>query len=316
MDYYPFGMQMPGRVFNGVGYRYGFNGQEKSNEIKGEGNSYTAKFWEYDPRLGSRWNVDLKPTVGISDYAAFANNPIFNADPLGDTLRPLTTHVLRDMARKTGFTGTGIVFNRKVGKAFEMIGLYGGGFGSENTTRFTSTERSYATAGTSTSVIPDGVRSAKKIQIRLIPPGLKTSIYPNSSFAEVKAVNGVISLSSNNHQIRGELDALKNTAGGKAGVGTMTFITTANTVIGPDVIEYAMANKLKVYQVFSFQETDDNSIHFSPPIPLALPVNGKNVPIDVTPIVKLVDIKFGYMLNPRWVRPENPKNPDVEEVEQ
>ena len=39
-------------------YRYGFNGQEKDNEVYGEGNSYTAEFWEYDPRLGRRWNCD------------------------------------------------------------------------------------------------------------------------------------------------------------------------------------------------------------------------------------------------------------------
>ncbi|WP_157761038.1 polymorphic toxin type 44 domain-containing protein [Chitinophaga caeni] len=84
-DYYPFGMQMPGRVFNGWGYRYGFNGQEKSDEIKGEENSYTAEFWEYDSRLGRRWNTDPKPHPSISNYATFANNPIFNIDVLGDT---------------------------------------------------------------------------------------------------------------------------------------------------------------------------------------------------------------------------------------
>jgi hypothetical protein len=32
-DYYPFGMQMPGREYNTAGsYRYGFNGKEKDNE--------------------------------------------------------------------------------------------------------------------------------------------------------------------------------------------------------------------------------------------------------------------------------------------
>ena len=306
---------MPGRTSNSSSYRYGFNSHEKSNEIAGEGNHTTALFGEYDTRLGRRWNPDPKPNAGVSIYSLVDNNPIWRNDILLDTPRALTTHILREMARKSGFTGTGVNFNRKVGKAFESIGLAAVGFGRENTTRFTSTERSYATAGTSTAVIPDGVRSAKKVETRLIPPVLKTSIYPNSSFAEVKAVDGVIYLSSNNHQVRGEPDALKNSSGGKAGAGTMTFITTANTIIGVDVIEYAMANKLKVYQVFAFQETDDNSIHFSPPIPLALPFNGKNVPIDITPIVKMVDIKFGFILNPSWVRPEDPKNPDVEEVE-
>jgi hypothetical protein len=34
VDYYPFGMQMPGRSLSGE-YRYGFNGQEKVDEIYG-----------------------------------------------------------------------------------------------------------------------------------------------------------------------------------------------------------------------------------------------------------------------------------------
>ena len=40
------------------GYRYGFQNQEKDDEIKGEGISYTAEYWEYDSRLGRRWNLD------------------------------------------------------------------------------------------------------------------------------------------------------------------------------------------------------------------------------------------------------------------
>jgi hypothetical protein len=35
-------------------YRYGFNGQERTDELKGAGNHYTAPFWEYDPRLGEK----------------------------------------------------------------------------------------------------------------------------------------------------------------------------------------------------------------------------------------------------------------------
>lgn len=84
-DYYAFGMGMPGRSWNGGGYRYGFNGQEMSNEIKGTGNSYTAEFWEYDPRLGRRWNVDplFANAPSWSPYRAFYDNPIFWTDPTG-----------------------------------------------------------------------------------------------------------------------------------------------------------------------------------------------------------------------------------------
>jgi hypothetical protein len=66
-------------------YRYGFNGQEKQDEISGNGNHYTAQFWEMDPRLGRRWNLDPKPQISISDYAIFRNNPIWFTDVLGDS---------------------------------------------------------------------------------------------------------------------------------------------------------------------------------------------------------------------------------------
>ena len=65
----------------------GFNGQEKVNEIAGIGNHYTAKFWEYDARIARRWNLDPKPTTGVSEYTTFSNNPIFYKDVFGDSIR-------------------------------------------------------------------------------------------------------------------------------------------------------------------------------------------------------------------------------------
>ncbi|GAA3937217.1 hypothetical protein GO495_12085 [Chitinophaga oryziterrae] len=82
-DYYPFGMLQPDRRYSLGTYRYGFNGQEKSDEINGDGNSYTAQFWEYDSRIGRRWNVDPVQQIDKSDYSVFYNNPILNTDPNG-----------------------------------------------------------------------------------------------------------------------------------------------------------------------------------------------------------------------------------------
>jgi hypothetical protein len=84
-DYYPFGMLQPDRQWSLGSYRYGFNGQEKSDEIKGGGNSYTAQFWEYDPRIGRRWNLDPKLKIGESAYLTFSGNPVWLNDPLGDS---------------------------------------------------------------------------------------------------------------------------------------------------------------------------------------------------------------------------------------
>jgi len=68
---------------NGTAYRYGFNDQEKSSEITS--NTNTAEFWEYDSRIGRRWNRDPLSITGLSVYATFSNNPIELSDPLGDT---------------------------------------------------------------------------------------------------------------------------------------------------------------------------------------------------------------------------------------
>ncbi|MCP9751321.1 hypothetical protein EGI32_10095, partial [Ferruginibacter sp. HRS2-29] len=82
-DYYPFGMLMPGRKFDGgSGYRYGFNGQEKSDEIFD--GSTTAEYWEYDSRIGRRWNLDPILKESESPYLCFSGSPIVLSDIDGD----------------------------------------------------------------------------------------------------------------------------------------------------------------------------------------------------------------------------------------
>ena len=57
-DYYPFGMIMEGRSDMGGDYRYGFQGQEKDDEVKGEGNSVNYEYRMHDPRVGRFFAVD------------------------------------------------------------------------------------------------------------------------------------------------------------------------------------------------------------------------------------------------------------------
>lgn len=77
-------MQMPGRKFTqpNTTYRYGFNGQEKSDDVT-TGN-YTAEYWEYDSRIVRRWNVDPVEKIWESPYLCFSGNPIVLSDPNGD----------------------------------------------------------------------------------------------------------------------------------------------------------------------------------------------------------------------------------------
>ena len=82
-DYYGFGMQMPGRnVVSASGYRYGFNGKENDNEVKGEGNQQDYGMRIYDPRLGRFLSVDplTKTYPWYTPYQFAGNTPIMAID--------------------------------------------------------------------------------------------------------------------------------------------------------------------------------------------------------------------------------------------
>lgn len=81
MDYYPFGMMMPDRQWyagsDSSSYSFGFGGQLKDDEVSGVGNSYTAEFWQYDSRLGRRFNVDPLSLSWESPYLCYHNSPLY-----------------------------------------------------------------------------------------------------------------------------------------------------------------------------------------------------------------------------------------------
>ncbi len=99
-------------------YRYGFNGQEKVNEIAGKGNHNTALFWDYDTRLGRRWNVDPVKKEYESSYACFGNSPISVTDVLGDDSSKVNKKIEVDpdgSGYKKGYKNTFLwKFNEKV----------------------------------------------------------------------------------------------------------------------------------------------------------------------------------------------------------
>ncbi|MGV6862259.1 MAG: RHS repeat domain-containing protein, partial [Putridiphycobacter sp.] len=76
-NYFPFGM-VTNSDNSGTNYRYGFQGQELDNEIKGEGNSLNYKYRMHDPRVGRFFAVDpLTPKYPmLTPYQFSSNNPI------------------------------------------------------------------------------------------------------------------------------------------------------------------------------------------------------------------------------------------------
>lgn len=65
-----------------IPYRYGFNGQEKTDEVSGSGNHIDFKYRGYDPRTGRFWSVDpmFKEFPFYSSYQFASNNPILAKD--------------------------------------------------------------------------------------------------------------------------------------------------------------------------------------------------------------------------------------------
>ena len=58
VDYYAFGQVISSRNSTKSSYRYGFQGQENDNEVKGEGNSVNYKYRMHDPRIGRFLSID------------------------------------------------------------------------------------------------------------------------------------------------------------------------------------------------------------------------------------------------------------------
>ena len=76
-------MLVPNRHGNSNNYRYGLQGQELDNEIKGEGNSLNYKYRMHDPRVGRFFAVDplTKKYPFYSPYT-FSGNSVIDATEL------------------------------------------------------------------------------------------------------------------------------------------------------------------------------------------------------------------------------------------
>jgi hypothetical protein len=148
-------------------YLYGWNTQERTDEIAGAGNHYTAQFWEYDSRIGRRWELDPVPQIAISDYAVNRNNPIYYNDPDGDCPNCVTAAIGAGVGALIGgaieigsqLYNNGSVTNWKaVGGSALQGGITGGAAG------FTGGASLLVTAGTAGAANAVGGAINNKIQ--------------------------------------------------------------------------------------------------------------------------------------------------------
>ncbi|HOS84899.1 MAG TPA: hypothetical protein PK199_08285 [Bacteroidales bacterium] len=120
------------------GCKFAFNGQVKDDEIYGEGNAYSAEFWEYDARIGRRWNVDpmSHQFPWQSPYSVFDNDPISKIDTDGlSANKPPTQKQIdrriakfenkeKKLAKKTGLSGDALraeMYLKYAGRKFALI---------------------------------------------------------------------------------------------------------------------------------------------------------------------------------------------------
>ncbi len=72
-------MLVPNRHGSADSYRYGFQGQEMDNEIKGEGNSLNYTFRMHDPRIGRFFAPDpLEKSYAFNSPYAFGENRVID----------------------------------------------------------------------------------------------------------------------------------------------------------------------------------------------------------------------------------------------
>jgi hypothetical protein len=111
---------MPERNFNSAGYKYGFGGHEKDDEIKGVGNHLAFGDYGLDTRIGRRWNVDplAKKFPNYSPYVAFADNPIYYTDPDGREIVDPTGKKVTYSVNKDG----SITWSKNATSAIKRIG--------------------------------------------------------------------------------------------------------------------------------------------------------------------------------------------------
>jgi YD repeat-containing protein len=177
-DMYSGGMMMPGREYSnsGADYRYSINGQEKEKEINK--NVTSAEFGIYDSRIVKRWNLDPRPSVGLSPYAMFGNNPIWRNDPALDTPRVQ----LGANGLPTGQLGQRFSFTRGAGITDEQFDQMQAAFKANLNQQMNQSGRTFNNGQTNVPVSLDMEdQSAPIINVTFGATGISNASMENSS---------------------------------------------------------------------------------------------------------------------------------------
>jgi RHS repeat-associated protein len=101
-------MMMPGRSYSAAtGYRYGFNGKENDNEVRGDGNEQDYGMRVYDTRLGRFLSADplTKHYPWYTPYQFAGNKPIWATDIDGLEENTPSTYTKKPVIAPSTFNG-------------------------------------------------------------------------------------------------------------------------------------------------------------------------------------------------------------------
>lgn len=193
--------------------------------------------------------------MGTNRYAYGLNDPINLQDRNGEAALPLTTGTLNNLvaARRGGFTPN---TPQDAGNILETV-VRDHLNAAKNTQRFTSIDR--MSLGGPPEVVPDMIGS------QVIGEG-KEKVTVGTIFVEVKAVSSrAITPSYDVYEIHGQIDALDTIRGESDILQTLSFITTSDTRISRNVVDYATERGVVVTQTIVYYDVSSGLAHLGRP---------------------------------------------------
>jgi hypothetical protein len=301
-DYFVFGSAMPSREYNGSAYDFGFNTQMESPEILA--GHTMAMYWEYDGRIGRRWELDRVVKEWESGYACFSGNPLIYADPNGDSVelpsegnngcvpngstpkqqadpfafavldsskkhKPLTTSLIRGFVRNANPALDQWQINISAGLALEECYRI---FTSHEKGSKRRRGKGHENAEPRESVIPDFIHPTTHRET----DDIFENYFSEGGVVEVKVPQNCLTLATSNSQIDRMLNVSAfafnqnfwfgdETRAGDLNAGSFTFVVPYGTCIGQDIVDAAETRGVNLYVSYSFYNTSNLAVVFSTP---------------------------------------------------